>query len=66
MAKRPLLLQPSDATRYFKAARAAGYPRARVIAHPDGRIEVVGEDSADISTEAVSSPFEEWKARNAR
>ncbi|MCG8272554.1 transcription factor iiib subunit [Aquamicrobium sp. NLF2-7] len=66
MAKREALIPQSDATRLFKAARAAGYSRARLIRHPDGRIEVVGEDSLDIAAAAEMSPFEKWKAENAR
>lgn len=50
MAKREALIPQSDAARLFKAARAAGYARARPIRHPDGRIEVVGEDTQDIAT----------------
>ncbi|MDQ0512705.1 hypothetical protein QOZ99_003617 [Angulomicrobium amanitiforme] len=65
MARRPALIPQSDATRLFKAARAAGYARARLISHPDGRLEIVGEDveTAPLTTEL--SPFEKWKAGNA-
>lgn len=66
MAKRPALIQQADATRLFKAARAAGYARARLITHPDGRIEVVGEDTPMPEVPADElSPFEKWKAKNA-
>ncbi|MFG1287914.1 transcription factor iiib subunit [Xanthobacter versatilis] len=67
MAKRPALIQQSDATRLFKAARAAGYARARLITHPDGRVEIIGEDGPEAVQPAVEvSPFEKWKAGNAR
>lgn len=66
MARQPAIIPQSDATRLFKAAKAAGYARARIIVHPDGRIEVIGEDRpiADQATE--QSPFEQWRAQNAR
>ncbi len=66
MAKRPALIPQSDATRLFKAARAAGYARARLITHPDGRIEIVGEDAEAASPTMELSPYEKWKAGNAR
>ncbi|SCW56525.1 hypothetical protein [Ancylobacter rudongensis] len=66
MAKRPALIPQSDATRLFKAARAAGYARARLITHPDGRIEIVGEDAEAASPAMELSPYEKWKAGNAR
>jgi hypothetical protein len=66
MAKREALIPQSDATRLFKAARKAGYARARLIRHPDGRIEVIGEDTPEIAAAAEVSPFEKWKAENAR
>lgn len=66
MAKRPALIPQSDATRLFKAARAAGYARARLIRHPDGRIECVGEDADEVIVATGNSPFEQWKAGNAR
>lgn len=66
MAKRPALIPQSDATRLFKAARAAGYARARLITHPDGRIEIVGEDTPEAIPAAEQSPFEQWKSKNAR
>ena len=43
----------TQATRYLKAAVAAGFERARLVIHPDGRVEVIGEigTSADTATE---------------
>lgn len=65
-AKRSALILQSDATRLFKAARDAGYARARLITHPDGRIEMVGEDSLEATPAVEQSPFEQWKSKNAR
>lgn len=65
MANRPSAITQSDATRLFKAARAAGYTRARIIGHPDGRIEVIGEDSLETAASTEPSPFERWRADNA-
>lgn len=65
MARRPALIRQSDATRLLKAARAAGYTRARLTGHPDGRVEVVGEDGPEAPA-LDESPFERWKAGNAR
>ncbi len=36
-------LTQTEAARLFKAAKAAGYDRASLIQHPDGRIEIVAE-----------------------
>jgi hypothetical protein len=47
MSNRPALIKKGDAVRLFKAARESGYRRARVIAHPDGRVEVIAEDLPD-------------------
>lgn len=66
MAKRPALIPQSDATRLFKAARAAGYARARLIGHPDGRIEIVGEDVEATTVGTNLTPFQAWQAKNAR
>ena len=41
MANRAALIRKADAARLLKAARESGYKRARVIAHPDGRVEIV-------------------------
>lgn len=43
MANRPAFMTQADANRLFKAARSAGYDRARVVSYPDGRMEVVVE-----------------------
>lgn len=66
LMKRVALIQQSDATRLFKAARKAGYARARLIRHPDGTIEIVGEDAPETRATVELSPFEQWKASNAR
>lgn len=58
-------IKQTNATRLFKAAKAAGFDRARLIAHPDGRIEMIGENGAAPETDIALSPFEKWKAENA-
>ncbi|MGR6432434.1 hypothetical protein ACU5AY_16110 [Rhizobium sp. PAMB 3174] len=39
MAIRQASIKQSDAKRLFKAALEAGFEAARIIIHPDGRIE---------------------------
>lgn len=58
-------LKQGDATRLFKAAKAAGFGRARLITYPDGRIEIIGENGPVSTVETPLSPFEKWKAENA-
>jgi tRNA(Phe) wybutosine-synthesizing methylase Tyw3 len=55
MAPRMSPITKSDATRLLKAAREAGYRRARVIGHPDGRIEVVADDPPE-----ANAPGSDW------
>jgi hypothetical protein len=43
MSKRAALITKSDASRLFQAAKAAGYDRARLVTHPDGRVELLAE-----------------------
>lgn len=64
MAKRQALIQQADATRLLKAAKAAGFARARLIRHPDGRVEVVAEGAEAAATGPTLSPFEQWQADN--
>ena len=66
MANRPASIRQTDATRLLKAAKAAGYARARLTTHPDGRIELVGEDIPELVTDGDASPFERWKKDSAR
>lgn len=66
MEKRTKFIRQGDATRIFRAARNAGYARARLITHPDGRIEFVAEDADNSAAPSEASPFEQWKAKNAR
>lgn len=54
MANRPALITKADATRLFKAAKDAGYDRARFMTYPDGRTEVVVEAFRPIATDAAS------------
>lgn len=56
MANRAALIRKADAARLLKAARESGYKRARVIAHPDGKIEVIADDVAADST----APSTDW------
>ncbi len=66
MSRRPALIPQSDATRLFKAAKAAGYERARLIAHKDGTFEIVGEPAEPVPATSELSPFEQWQSNNAR
>lgn len=66
MAKRPALIPQADATRLLKAAKAAGYGRARLIRHPDGRIEIVAEEAFESAPVTEESPFALWRRDNAR
>jgi hypothetical protein len=43
MSPRPAKITQADATRLFSAAHKAGYERARLVSHPDGRIEIMAE-----------------------
>lgn len=44
MANRTALIKKADAARLLRAARESGFKRARVIAHPDGKVEVIADD----------------------
>lgn len=63
MANRPAIIKQSDATRLMKAAKAAGFPRARIILHDDGRIEVIAET---VEAEAQASLLDQWRATNGQ
>lgn len=65
MSNQPARIKQSDAARLFKAAKAAGFSRARIISHPDGRIEMVGENGPAPAPDVPLSPFEKWKAEHA-
>jgi tRNA(Phe) wybutosine-synthesizing methylase Tyw3 len=56
MSNRVGLIRKADAARLLKAARESGYKRARVIAHPDGKIEVIADDVSEDGSSASS----EW------
>lgn len=58
MANRPVMLKQSEAKRYLMAAKSAGYPRARVILHPDGRKELIAET---LKAEANDNPLDSWR-----
>ena len=42
MANRTAAIKQNDAKRLFKAALDAGFDAAKIIIHPDGRIEASG------------------------
>lgn len=58
-------IKQTEATRLFKAAKAAGFGRARLITYPDGRIEIIGESGPTAEVSSLLSPFEKWKTENA-
>ncbi|TGQ94648.1 hypothetical protein EN851_03590 [Mesorhizobium sp. M8A.F.Ca.ET.208.01.1.1] len=60
MANRAALITQADATRLFKAAKLAGYDRARFVSHPDGRIEVLVETAAVERGPSVDAKPNEW------
>ena len=66
MANRRSAIKQTDATRLLKAAKAAGFARARLFTYPDGRADLVVEDGPVLAATAEESPFEQWKAQNAR
>lgn len=57
MANRVAAIKQADAKRLFKAALEAGFERARIILHPDGRIEA---DAALSETAANSNAGNTW------
>ena len=59
MANRPAFVKQADATRLFKAAKAAGYdrPRFRFVQWPDGRSEFIVEP---IGRDEPAMPGNEW------
>lgn len=56
----------ATATRLFKAASAAGFERARLVIHPDGRIEVIGETGACVETPVENAFDRRMKERLAK
>lgn len=65
MPDRQTKMRPAEAARFLKAVKAAGFRNGRVIAHPDGRIELIGEDAPSTPGSGTLSPFEKWEAENA-
>lgn len=57
MAPRPAMIKQADASRLLKAARSAGFNRARIITHPDGRYELVAENGSAAVAEVDAN---EW------
>ena len=57
MSNRAARITEADAARFFKAAKTAGFDRARVVAHPDGRIECLVET---VSPSARDDKPNEW------
>ncbi|WP_180901220.1 transcription factor iiib subunit [Martelella soudanensis] len=66
MANRRAEITQAEMRRYFKAAREAGFERARFVRHPDGKIEIIGEGGPAALVVSDLSPFEEWELENAR
>lgn len=60
----PALITQTDAKRLFKAARDAGFVRAKLTKYPDGRIEIIGENGSEEIVDTSLSPFEQWKSSN--
>lgn len=56
MRERTSSIKQNDAKRIFKAALQAGFETAKIIIHPDGRIEA----SAAMSEAAVTEGPNSW------
>ena len=59
MGNRAALITQADATRLFKAAKSAGYERAKFVSYPDGRIEILVETLRPDALRAGGAP-NEW------
>ncbi|MGO7370586.1 transcription factor iiib subunit [Rhizobium leguminosarum] len=60
-------LATRNVKRLLQAVRDAGFPRARMIAHLDGRTEIIGESEREDAVIAAeqASPFLDWKTDHA-
>lgn len=67
MANRTAPIKQNDAKRLFKAALEAGFDAAKIVIHPDGRIEASGSRAGKAvpAVDVALSPFEQWKTENA-
>lgn len=64
MANTSKKLRASEANRLLKAVKTAGFPVGKLIARPDGTLEVIGqENDSPVGTLALS-PFEQWALNN--
>jgi hypothetical protein len=61
MANRASPISQVNAKRLFTAAKAAGYGRARLVLHTDGRIEVIAESDGSVTSETA---YDAWKRPN--
>jgi hypothetical protein len=61
----PSLIRQADAERLLRAARRAGYKRARFVSYPDGRVEVTAEsDGVEFGVQPIDEDHD--AAINAR
>lgn len=60
MANKAASITQTNATRLLKAAKAAGFPFARLTSYPDGRIELVGGDVKPAEQGPPGSYFLQW------
>ena len=65
MSGRPARIKQGDANKLLNAVKRAGFARARIVAHPDGRLEVSAEAS-DAASDEPMTEYEAWRAKNAR
>ena len=63
MTRRPSTFRQTDVARAVKAAQAAGLAIGKVEVAPDGTIRVIIADGIE---SAPLTPFDQWKAKNAR
>jgi len=55
----------TNATRYLKAAKAAGFRQVRLTTYPDGRVELFGDiDALPLQVDGEPSPFNAWKTKH--
>ncbi|MGE6739673.1 hypothetical protein ACQKGC_05295 [Allorhizobium pseudoryzae] len=55
------LMKHSDAKRLFRAVRDAGFSEAKIIIHPDGRIEASGSLSEPVRASDGGNTWDDLK-----
>ena len=55
------VIKQSDAKRLFRAALEAGFSAAKIIVHPDGRIEASGSLSEPVRASDVENTWDDLR-----